>query len=537
MTREDSFLAAIDEAPDDLDRRFVFADWLMEHGDETAALRGELMRAQCEMARTSALWDAEHFLFQARTARILRRIGVASERDSTAGERLLWRRGLPEVARFTQPLEVKKNRRVLVPPVVRLELDTFQYLPKKATELPELARLTEMRINGVRPPGLAALAAGLRRLHTLELLNVIVPEGDMATFARSAAGRRLRSLAVWGDEGAAEGVVAAGRPENLRSLLLHMSAVRLPEFSFADWGGLAEANLVLGGQGAQALVASPVAASLESLTLPQGPAEAEDIAAVLRADLPRLHTLRMSQAGYGGGSAGSHLAGLNLPALARLEWTNSSLGGNAASALARSPVAARFAGLSLSKNDLLGKDLPMLARGDFRALRTLRLADVRCRDGDGVAALAGAAWLRNVELLDLSENSLPAKAAVALASSPNVCGLRVLHLDGTKIGNAGAVALAESPQLGRLEALTLRGCGLGKKGAKALAASGLLDRLAVLAVAEDKENLAEAFAGLLKPGRGRCLQQFHVGRCTAANRDRLTELLGEGVVEAEVSEG
>lgn len=47
---EAGFRAAIVEAPDDDQRRLVYADWLMEHGD----VRGELIRLQLEAAPTKA---------------------------------------------------------------------------------------------------------------------------------------------------------------------------------------------------------------------------------------------------------------------------------------------------------------------------------------------------------------------------------------------------------------------------------------------------------------------------------------------------
>jgi uncharacterized protein (TIGR02996 family) len=46
MSREEDFLQAILENPDDDVPRLIFADWLEEQGDP----RGEFIRLQCELA-------------------------------------------------------------------------------------------------------------------------------------------------------------------------------------------------------------------------------------------------------------------------------------------------------------------------------------------------------------------------------------------------------------------------------------------------------------------------------------------------------
>src|SRR5262245_11504269 len=81
MTREDAFLAAVAENPED-GPRLMYADWLTEHGDASAQGRGEFIRVQCELERTpmddprrGALERRERELLAAHEAAWVRRLG------------------------------------------------------------------------------------------------------------------------------------------------------------------------------------------------------------------------------------------------------------------------------------------------------------------------------------------------------------------------------------------------------------------------------------------------------------------------------
>jgi len=50
MTTDTDLVRSIWEAPDDLELRRIFADFLQDKGEATLALRGELVRVQCELA-------------------------------------------------------------------------------------------------------------------------------------------------------------------------------------------------------------------------------------------------------------------------------------------------------------------------------------------------------------------------------------------------------------------------------------------------------------------------------------------------------
>src|SRR5262245_31927201 len=64
----DAFLCAIVAAPEDDAPRLVYADWLDDHGQ---AERAELIRVQCELARTQP-WTPRHAELSARAKALLR---------------------------------------------------------------------------------------------------------------------------------------------------------------------------------------------------------------------------------------------------------------------------------------------------------------------------------------------------------------------------------------------------------------------------------------------------------------------------------
>ncbi len=64
MTTEVSLLRSIWEAPDDLDLRRVFADWLQDQEEPALAERGELVRLQCELMAWVPEWQRREELRQ-----------------------------------------------------------------------------------------------------------------------------------------------------------------------------------------------------------------------------------------------------------------------------------------------------------------------------------------------------------------------------------------------------------------------------------------------------------------------------------------
>src|SRR4051812_9310073 len=110
MASEASFLQTIQEAPDDLSHRLVFADWLGESGDEA---RAEFIRLQCRLSEMDEKWDVERPPVEARAARLWlahREKWQAQDRKAFGKDvERAYRRGLPEAAEVKDVAGCIKN--------------------------------------------------------------------------------------------------------------------------------------------------------------------------------------------------------------------------------------------------------------------------------------------------------------------------------------------------------------------------------------------------------------------------------------------
>jgi len=217
----------------------------------------------------------------------------------------------------------------------------------------------------------------------------------------------------------------------LRELSLSYGALTdaaVGKFAAAPSSGFTSLDLSynrLGPKGVAALASSPHATSLRRLNLVANKVTAEGM---------------------------RHLA--RLSALEHLDLSGGQIGDEGLAALAESPV--------------------------IQTLRRLRV--VGCGIGPvGVEALAAVGPTR-LEELDLMDNPVGDRGAIALAGSPVVAQVRILGLTRADIGDEGAVALAKSRHLANLWWLRLGDSRITDLGALALHRSPRLKRVSNLVV-------------------------------------------------------
>ncbi len=209
----------------------------------------------------------------------------------------------------------------------------------------------------------------------------------------------------------------------------------------------------------------------------------------LRPFLNKLTTLRLRTRELWGTARAAHLVA-NCPHLHRLvtlDFSDTNIREDGATALARSPHLARLTTLRLG-HDLIG-DRGVIALAGSRyltRLNTLDLTDNRL-EARGIEALAHAPGMGWLTSLELAQNwRLGAAAAVSLKNSPHLSELVTLGLQGTQIGDEGAEALAQAP-FTRLTHLDLSECWIEDRGVEALANSPILKPVTHLNLARNHE--------------------------------------------------
>lgn len=133
----------------------------------------------------------------------------------------------------------------------------------------------------------------------------------------------------------------------------------------------------------------------------------------------------------------------------------------------------------------VGGSLPAVLRCPYLG-RITALTVYAQHAGEPLArALARAAHLAGLRVLDLRRNRLADEDVGLLAAAPAFANLEELDLGENEIGECGARCLAASPHLGRLTRLELRANRLGPGGAEALAGTERLTALQRLGLAEN----------------------------------------------------
>jgi uncharacterized protein (TIGR02996 family) len=239
MTPEIAFVQAILEDPEDLDQRRIFADWLEDQGGDLA-LRGELMRLQCDLSagvpdvarrdpmrrREAALWErlreawlgplAEH-CSEARVVNGLLRVAMSAEQfcqepiaTAAAG---LFRRAWVETVRLDSPaayiLDIAQSPALRTvsaldlsgrPQGPRLENARLQVFLQNAAHFPRLTRLN--LANRQLTDGAIALLdrkGWLTKLTSLDVRNNRL-SNEGVRFLLERAAPRLREIEVHGND-------------------------------------------------------------------------------------------------------------------------------------------------------------------------------------------------------------------------------------------------------------------------------------------------------------------------------------------------
>lgn len=228
MTHEEAFLQEILDNRDDDTVRRIYADWLMDHGDEVRAARGEFIHLQCDLARLTA--DAP------RRAELVRR-----ERELVLAHGREW--GSPFLRLGCRCWEYRRGfvEGVGLPAQALLSQARvlFRHAPIRELKLYEASGLLH---DIVTCPLLA-------QVRVLDLEKNELGDADLDAFTTATALSELRCLMLWANRIGDAGV---------RSL----AASRLPRLEQLDLS----ANIV-GDSGAEALADSLFLGRLRKLDL------------------------------------------------------------------------------------------------------------------------------------------------------------------------------------------------------------------------------------------------------------------------------
>lgn len=197
--------------------------------------------------------------------------------------------------------------------------------------------------------------------------------------------------------------------------------------------------------------------------------------------LGRVSGLSFRDVGYPPSALAQVAAAAAAGGVEAVEFWSAALTPAGAERLAETPLLGRLTSLALGANGPRAAQtcLDALARvGPAARLRHLYLGTSQLGD-DGLPALAAAAAVLPLEVLELPKGRLTGERAAAVAGMP-LGGVRVLKLGGNPVGNAGAAALAGSPHLPNLLVLDLAFCQVGDDGIRAILESPLADRLVLL---------------------------------------------------------
>jgi uncharacterized protein (TIGR02996 family) len=534
MTREEHFLAAIRENPDDDAVRLIFADWLEEQGDQD---RAEFVRIQVERAalheddpRVQDLLDREQDL-------------LAKHREVWLGgldeiaDDVVFQRGLPEKVQIKARDFEKHGERLFDGTAVReVYLTTLARRGASLAKCPWLEQVQGLELQGSGKELMAVLASP--RLSNLRHLRIgcQVSGKDVAELAKAPCSQALRdpflmflepehwaafltwpSHSKWKSLETEEswisdtGAIALAKLDlpQLRRLKLtntDIEAAGAVALAAAPWlsalrelelshnylgdgvasllrspylGPLVSLDLSWTGisvAGVEALMTSAVLAGLETLRL-HGQIPTEPLtAAIADASAPRLRVLSFDCATFNAEQIRRLGDTPAFPALEFLRLRGGRLNRRGIANLGRCKLASNLTRLDLGGNNIGDAGARALARSPhFNRLTWLELADNRLGP-EGIEALVNSSHLAGLRRLDLRGNDIGVKGVRALAASPNMATLEELHLPWG-LGDMAVRALAKSPHLGRLRRLSLLTQGIGSGGARALADSACLPSL------------------------------------------------------------
>jgi uncharacterized protein (TIGR02996 family) len=429
------------EAPNDLSRRGLVADWLAGHDESD---RAELVRIQCQIA-TMANHAPSYYDLVSREAELLNR------NDRT------W---LGPLAAY--PCTFERG-------MVRLELTAAEFVAPKLARLATTetwAWVETLRLSGIEAQHGPALAGSplLRSITSLDLAGTALCPEVVRMLGQCPALAGLLALSLNGTSPTFEhgyladewlaGIEANESPPRLGTLDLTASGMSTPAAEILAASPLLKdvTHLKLGKttfgdrESSTRLARSKHTGNLQSLDLGECRILPDGIRALAASKgLTNLTQLDLSSLDLPAAIAGKIAASKAWPRLRSLNlYWNRKLGPSAAKQLANHPWSFPLRELNLSYAGIADK---------------------------GMAALAAAPHVRSLEVLNLTGNAINPNGAAALAASPHFAGLVELDLSGNSIGPDGLAALAASPHLAGLKKLSLCHCDLGAGCIQAIAAS------------------------------------------------------------------
>lgn len=405
-----ALLQRIVDAPDDDAARLVYADWLLEQGDDA---RGELIQLQVKLAaepddaRRRAMRVAENKLLKAHGAAWLEPLyAVLPQRSWLDQYRFEWVRGFVE--------EVALSTACLGAPFAAL-----------------LARAPLVRALTVRPA-------------TYDVRASRADEPDLADALAAPEMARLRALALDlpGIGSAATSAIARSPTlRGLTSLSIKSYTPTLPGL------GYEAARIVMGGAVAM-LAHAPHLAGVTHLALDSNRIGLDGVRALANGPW-RLQALDLAYNELPSDGLVAALRGPATAGLVSLRLAGNKLDASAAAALAGATWLGHLQSLDLESCALGGAGMTAFCNAfALPALRRLRVESNSLGDAGGVA-VAGCAGFAQLTDFEAGHNRMGQKAGAALASSPHLAGLSRLLLNEPRWKPEVVAAFAASPVLAR----------------------------------------------------------------------------------------
>jgi uncharacterized protein (TIGR02996 family) len=465
---------------DDDTPRLVYADWLIENGQDE---RAEFIRVQVERARLPA-WDAAQVRLRLREQELLERHGETWLAEMPPVERAKWegfRRGIvaevsfasfeamrqsAHACRAVAPVEAvtvrwpRTNWRGRPPdsaPIAELRELSLTGMPSGEDEValladsPQLATLRMLTARGLWADALSVLVASphLAGLKVLRFPSNNLGNAGLRALTQSATLTALEELDL----------SALGRHERYNyDPIIRAAGMK----SLMGWAGLARVrSLNLSGNdvsrdGLRSLLRSPHAAAIKELSLRDGRLDGQTMAEFASA-VPelRLETLDLGENVLKELGAEYIATAPCLRELKELRLDRCEIPLAGARVLAKKATFIdSLRVLHIGHNHFGPVGLGALLERVAPSLHTLRMRDNDLFD-KGAALLAGSPASDELLEVDLSQNGLGAAAALALGESPHLRGLLVLRLADNAINQSATATLTASALGQRLAVLEL----------------------------------------------------------------------------------
>jgi uncharacterized protein (TIGR02996 family) len=228
MTHDEAFLQDILDHPEDDGPRLIYADWLLDHGGDAGAARGELIQLQCALARQGP--GACPPSLQERERRLL----DANQREWGSTFQRLGCRGLEYRRGFVEGVGMPASAFLASAPVL------FRMAPLRQLKLYGAAAVVEE----------LAASPYLARVTTLDLENNDLGDEEVQALAASPHLGPLTTLLLWSNRIGDDGARALARSPHLGRL-----------------SRLDLSNNLVSDAGIQALATAPLLARLALLDL------------------------------------------------------------------------------------------------------------------------------------------------------------------------------------------------------------------------------------------------------------------------------